>query len=44
MLTFTFLPPRVFLFEDFHGSTYNGEFGILESYEGREVFVQQDLP
>jgi hypothetical protein len=44
MLTFTFLPPRVFLFEDFYGYTYNGEFGILESYEGREVFVQQDLP
>jgi len=34
----------MFLFEDFYGYTFNGEFGILESYEGREVFVQQDLP
>ncbi len=41
MALFTFLPPRAFLFEDFYGYTYNGEFGVLDSYEGREVFVEE---
>lgn len=41
MALFTFAPPQVFLFEDFYGYTYNGEFGVLESYEGREVFVDE---
>lgn len=41
MALFTFLPPRLFLFEDFYGYTYDGQFGVLESYEGREVFVQE---
>lgn len=38
MLTFTWLPPRTFLFEDFNRYTYNGEFGILEDYSDRLVF------
>lgn len=37
----TFFPPRAFLFEDFYGYTYNDQFGVLESYEGREVFVDE---
>ncbi len=40
MALFTFFPPQVFLFEDFYGYTYNGEYGVLDSYEGREVFVE----
>ena len=39
MLAFTALPPEIFLFEDFYGYEYNDQFGILDSYEGREVFV-----
>lgn len=39
MAVLTFAPPRFFLFEDFYGYTYDDQFGVLESYEGREVFV-----
>ncbi len=39
MAGFTAYPPDVFLFEDFYGYQYNDQFGILESYVGREVFV-----
>jgi hypothetical protein len=39
MLAFTAYPPDVFLFEDFYGYRYNDQFGILDSYVGREVFV-----
>jgi hypothetical protein len=42
MALFTFAPPEVFLFEDFYGYTYNDQFGVLETYEGREVFVDSD--
>lgn len=40
MLLLTAYPPRFFLFEDFYGYTYNGLYGVLDSYEGREVFVE----
>jgi hypothetical protein len=37
-LLFTFFPPEVFLFEDFFGYEYNGQYGILEDYEPYRVF------
>lgn len=37
---FTFYPPEFFLFEDFFGYTYNGEYGILEDYSKHLVFVE----
>ena len=36
--TFTFFPPKIFLFEDFYGYVYTGQFGILEDYEPYKVF------
>jgi hypothetical protein len=38
VIAFTFAPPRLFLFENFYGYTYTGEFGILEDYEPYLVF------
>jgi hypothetical protein len=38
MVAFTWAPPRTFLFEDFNGYVYNGEFGILDDYSDRLVF------
>jgi hypothetical protein len=38
MVAFTWVPPRTFLFEDFGGYTYNGQFGILDDYSDRLVF------
>jgi hypothetical protein len=38
MLVFTWVPPKVFLFEDFNRYTYNGQYGILEDYSDRLVF------
>ena len=35
---FTFYPPKMFLFEDFFGYVYTGQFGILEDYEPYKVF------
>ena len=35
---FTFLPPRVFLFENFFGYVYDGGFGILPDYTPFLVF------
>jgi hypothetical protein len=37
-ITFTFLPPRIFLFENFFGYVYSGEFGILADYTPYLVF------
>ena len=37
-LLFTFFPPEFFLFEDFLGYEYKGQYGILEDYEPYRVF------
>ncbi len=37
--TFTFFPPRIFLFEHYDLRD-SGEYGILESYEGLRYFTQ----
>ena len=34
----TYFPPKVFLFENFYGYTYQGDFGILEDYGPYLVF------
>ena len=31
--TFTYFPPKMFLFENYFGYTYSGEYGILADYE-----------
>ena len=36
--TFTYFPPEIFLFENFFGYEYKGEYGILENYEPYRVF------
>jgi len=38
--TFTFLPPKLFLFENFYCYQYTGEYGILSDYEPYRVFVK----
>ena len=40
--TFTFLPPKVFLFEHFACYKYTGEYGILSDYEPYRVFAKVD--
>jgi hypothetical protein len=37
-VVFTFLPPRIFLFENFFGYVYDGQFGILADYTPYLVF------
>jgi len=41
-VTVTHLTPRHFLYEDFLGYTYSGQFGILEDYTDRLVFVRPE--
>jgi hypothetical protein len=36
--TLTFFPPRMFLFENFFGYEYSGEYGILDDYTPYLVF------
>lgn len=36
--TMTFFPPRMFLFENFFGYEYSGEYGILDDYTPYLVF------
>jgi hypothetical protein len=38
MVLFTFATPRIFLFENFYGYVYTGEFGILEDYTPYLIF------
>jgi len=38
MIVFTPSPPEMFLFNNFYGYEYSGEFGILEDYEPYLVF------
>jgi hypothetical protein len=40
--TFTFMPPKVFLFEHFACYKYTGEYGILADYEPYRVFAKVD--
>lgn len=40
--SFTYLPPRVFLFENFFCYQYTGEYGILDDYTPYRVFVRLD--
>ena len=37
-VVFTFAPPRIFLFEDFLGYRYAGQYGILDDYTKYLVF------
>ena len=37
--TLTYFPPKFFLFEDFWGYEYNGQYGILEDYEPYKIFT-----
>jgi hypothetical protein len=39
--TFTFYPPKMFLFENYFGYVYSGEYGILEDYEPYRVFKKK---
>ena len=41
-VTVTHLTPRHCLYEDFFGYTYTGQFGILEDYTDRLVFVSPE--
>lgn len=43
--TFTYFPPRIFLFEDYMGYTYTGQYGILDEYTGPYViFDRSEFP
>ena len=42
--SFTYFPPRVFVFENFYCYQYTGEFGILENYEAYRVFYRGERP
>ena len=39
--TFTFFPPKIFLFENYYGYEYSGEYGILEDYEPYRIFRKE---
>ena len=39
--TFTYYPPKFFLFENYYGYEYSGEYGILEDYEPYRVFRKE---
>jgi len=39
--TFTFLPPKLFLFENFFCYQYTGEYGILADYKPYRVFMKE---
>jgi len=36
----TFMPPKIFIFENFACYTYTGEYGILEDYEPYRIFTK----
>lgn len=42
--TFTYLPPRLFVFENFYCYQYTGEYGILDNYEPYRVFYRGERP
>ncbi len=39
--TFTYYPPKFFLFENYYGYEYSGEYGILKDYEPYRVFRKE---
>lgn len=39
--TFTYFPPKYFLFEDYMGYEYTGQFGILDEYSGPYVVFEK---
>ncbi len=39
----TYFPIRMFLFEDFLGYEFRGEYGILEDYSEHLVFGEPDI-
>ena len=40
--SFTFFPPKVFLFENFYCYQYTGDYGILPDYEPYRVFTRPE--
>lgn len=42
--TFTYFPPRLFVFENFYCYQYTGEFGILDNYDPYRVFYRGERP
>jgi len=40
--TFTYYPPKIFLFENYFGYEYRGEYGILDDYEPYRVFRKEE--
>lgn len=42
-LTLTYSPPEMFLFEDFIGYEFQGEYGILDDYSRHLVFSEPDI-
>jgi len=42
-LLLTYFPPRIFIWEDFLGYEFRGEFGILEDYSEHLVFTDADF-
>ncbi len=40
----TYFPPRIFLFENFWGYTYSGDFGVLDDYGPYLVFSERSSP
>ena len=41
-LVLTYFPPRFFIFEDFLGYEFRGEYGILEDYSEHVIFTDTD--
>ncbi len=39
--TFTYFPPKIFIFEDYMGYTYTGQYGILDEYTGPYVIFDR---
>ena len=39
--TFTFFPPKIFLFENYFGYEYSGDYGILDDYEPYRIFRKE---
>ena len=40
--TFTYFPPKMFLFEDFMGYEFDGKYGILDDYTEYRIFPDLD--
>lgn len=39
---FTYFPPKIFLFEDYMGYKYEGQYGILDDYTDYQFFNRED--